>query len=435
MNPTLRPAPSTDADADADFGADTDTDPDSRTDRDRGTGSRADRDTGDLLDDAFLALLRSPVNGAPLRRAGDHLLSDGDTLWPCLAGIPYLRTGRDELRAAAVAAIRAGEPEEALALLLADRKDGTIPAADAASARAAAHGVPSAAKAMESLGYGGLAPYFAHRWCQPTYLSGLALLEAHAPAGETLLEVASGAGHFLREWTDRSGPAIGSDLVFSHLWLTRTFTAPRARLVCFDAEGPFPLATGAAGTAFAHDSFHYFRDKAHVYAEMRRVSADGPVLIGHAHNADRPNLSPGLPLSVAEYLRVLEPDHCYDDAALTSAALDGTAPVPAGGTELAQAQAVAFVRGADAPYATVAFCAPRPGTVLHVNPLIAPDGPRWPNTKFEREFTDGWAYLREFARPRDGVVAAALAGAAGSDPEVDDLARKRVLIDLPDAWT
>ncbi|WP_329316943.1 methyltransferase domain-containing protein (plasmid) [Streptomyces sp. NBC_01278] len=383
----------------------------------------------------FLALLRSPTTGGPLTWAEPYVLTDGESLWPCLDGIPYLRTGRDRLRARTIDAIRAGDLDRALALLLCDRKDDTVPAADPVSALAVAAGATTAKAAMDGLGYGGLAPYFLHRWCQPTYLSGLALLDAHVPTGATLFEIGCGAGHLLRTWTDRSGPAIGSDLVFSHLWLARTFCAPTAHLVCFDAEGAFPLADGAAGAALSHDSFHYFRDKQHVLAELLRVSGTGPVLLGHVHNASRDNYSAGHPLPTDAYLAALSPDRCYDDEVLTDAALQERTPAPVRGEELRDAAALAFACRTSGDAAVPGrLTGVVPGRPLRLNPLLTDTGPRWPDEKFAREFTDGWPYLRDLTRPPRATLAAGRAGLAGSDPDVDSFARRRVLLDLPESW-
>ncbi|MFE9561185.1 class I SAM-dependent methyltransferase [Streptomyces sp. NPDC006487] len=395
------------------------------------------------LAESFRTLLRSPSTGGELHWAEPYVLTDGESLWPCLEGIPYLRLGRDSLRAAAVAAIRAGDLPGALAMLLCDRKDDTIPPADPAAVRALVDGAGTAAEAMAALGYGGLAPYFLHRWCQPTYLSGLALLEEHAPAGGTLFEVGCGAGHFLRTWLERSGPAIGSDLVFSHLWLARVFVAPQAHLVCFDAEGSFPIADGSAEVALSHDSFHYFRDKKHVLDELLRIGGTGPVLLGHVHNASHDNFSAGLPLPTDGYTATVDPDLCYDDAALTTAALDGRAASPQSAEGLREVAALAFAcRTTGSPAAPGKptdpvpgrLTGPLPGRPLTVNPLLGDDGPRWPDEKFAREFTDGWSYLRDLARPDEATVTAARAGLVGRDPEVARLAARRVFLDLPESW-
>ncbi|MER6690906.1 class I SAM-dependent methyltransferase [Streptomyces minutiscleroticus] len=291
---------------------------------------------------------------------------------------------------------------------------------------------------MEGLGYGGLAPYFLRRWCQPTCLSGLALPGANAPRGGTLFEIGCGAGHFLRDWEQRSGPAIGSDLVFSHLWPARMFTAPRARLVCFDARGPFPLAGGASDVCCTYDSFHYLPDKPHAVREMHHIARGGRMLLGHVHNAERDNFSPGLPLTVDSYVAAVAPHPCHDDTALTYAALHRTAAVPERPPALRRAAALAFVHapdGAAAPSGPSGwFTTPLPGAPLRVNPLIQDDGPRWPNEKFAAGFAEGRPYLRELARPTEEEIAAARSGTAGSRPGIDRLAARRVLLDLPERW-
>lgn len=393
----------------------------------------------DPPDEEFLARLRGPVTGAPLEPAGPGLLCDGDTLWPCLDGIPYLRLAREELRDEAVAAIRRGDTDHALAVLIADRKDASVPPVDPAALRTAVAAVESgaatAAMVMDHLSYGGLGTYFLHRWCLPTLLSGQALLEAHAPPGGTLFEVGCGAGHFLRTWEAGSGRAIGSDLVFSHLWLARHFTAPRAWLVCFDAAGPFPLADGTADVCLTHDSFHYFPDKPHAFRELRRIARHERVLLGHTHNAEAPNYAPGAPLTVPEYAALLRPRLAYDDAALTRAALTGAAAEAAAPDALRAASALAFVHGpAAAPSPPGWLTAPRAGRPLQVNPLLTPGGPVWPTAQFAREFVEGWPYLGALAHPGPGVAAAAEAGGSGTDPLIDRLARQRVLLDLPDRW-
>ncbi|MEM7482674.1 MAG: methyltransferase domain-containing protein [Acidobacteriota bacterium] len=389
--------------------------------------------TPPTTDDGLLGLLRSPLTGGPLREVAPSLLDDGETLWPVLDGIPYLRLGRDELRGAAVRALQRQDAEDALALLLADRKDETIPPADPESVRRALS-APTARQAMTELGYGSLAEYFLHRWSHPSYLSGLALLESHSAAGESLFEVACGAGHFLRPWLLAGGRALGGDTVFSHLWLSRRFTAPDARLVCFDAEGPFPFADGAASLTFSNDSFHYFRRKAHVFAELQRISAGGRVLLGHVHNAAQRNFSPGEPLPIEEYQSMLQPAVAYDDAELARSALEGRAARPATVEDLSPAAAAAFVCGPAAVGEGPALVLPPAGTALDVNPLLSPAGPRWPNQRFEEEFARSWVYLSAMRYPPKAIIEAAARGEFSAEAEIEGLCRKRTLLNLPERW-
>ncbi|MGL5865271.1 MAG: class I SAM-dependent methyltransferase [Dermatophilaceae bacterium] len=383
----------------------------------------------------FLAILRSPENGRPLTSAGPGLLSDGQSLWPCVEGIPYLRRNRDALRRAAVTALSDGQPCEALAILLRDRKDASIPPLPHDAAVRAASVASCAVEAMNMLGYGGLSWYMQHRWCQPSFLSGLALLEMWAPQGARLLDLACGTGQYLHRWQqcDPATAAIGADLVFSHLWIARRFVAPHAWLVCFDAEAPFPLADQAADLTFTQDSLHYFTDKPHVIAEMRRLSRDHRILLGHVHNAEHPNLSAGTPLTADAYLALIEHSAAYDDDDLTQSVLLDTPADPASPARLQRSPALAFATGPPPPQ-PVRMTLPPAGTALRLNPLLATGRLVWPDPKFQTEFADPWPYLHALATPSNSVLARAAAGGIGSDPELDHYARQQVLLDLPEGW-
>jgi SAM-dependent methyltransferase len=388
----------------------------------------------DIADD-FLNVLRSPQNGRELAYYGQGVLSDGETLWPCIDGIPYLRRGRESLRRAAVEALRAGAVYEALALLLSDRKDASIQPVPLEMARQVARGAASAREAMEGLRYGGLGWYLQHRGCQPSFLSGLALLEIHAPRGATLLDLACGSGQYLRAWqqANESVTAIGADMIYSHLWIARRYMAPSAWLVCFDANGPFPLADGVADIALAQDAFHYFVSKRHVVDQMRRVSQGGTLLLGHVHNAAQPNYSAGRPLDVDEYLGLIQPSTVYDDDALTRFALMGTAARPATMQEMRASAALAFSTG-PVRKDSIRVTLPPDGTSLVLNPLLASGRPVWPSPRFEEEFVGSWQYLQTMVVPESSVLDRALSGALGADPAVDEYARRRVLLDLPGRW-
>ncbi|KAA0941286.1 class I SAM-dependent methyltransferase, partial [Streptomyces apricus] len=208
--------------------------------------------------------LVSPVNGAPLRACGPGLLTDGERRWPVVAGIPWLRTGREELRERAVRAVEEGDPDGAALVLLADADDWWDgPAPSPATLRGALRAT-GLREAVALLGMGRVGDYFLHRWSDPTWLAVLALTARHSPgtgAGtgprprpETgpgpgpeagpgplpVLELACGAGHLLRELELRGHRDLtGVDVVFAKLWLARHFVAPRARLVCADATAPW----------------------------------------------------------------------------------------------------------------------------------------------------------------------------------------------------
>ena len=53
-------------------------------------------------------------SGVPLRPDGPATLTDGERRWPVVAGIPWLRAGRDDVRERVVAALDAGDEPAAV---------------------------------------------------------------------------------------------------------------------------------------------------------------------------------------------------------------------------------------------------------------------------------------------------------------------------------
>lgn len=378
--------------------------------------------------------LASPVTGAPLRPDTPHSLAASGERWPVVEAIPFLRADRAELARDTLARLDAGDAAGALVLLLADQ-DGwarTPPPSEADRARL----VRDADRlyfrdACALLGYGPVGTYFAHRWTDPTYLSGLALAEAYWPGPNPVFELACGPGHFLAAFSRAGAPVAGGDLVFSKLWLARRFLAPAARLVCFDAGATWPLADGAFPTVFCHDALYFLPEKAHVAREALRVAgAPGRVLVGHAHNKLVDNLSAGAPLAPDEYAALFGRATLYDDRELTAALVESRAPRPASAAALAHAPAVALAAGraaAETPRPVIAGLAvPAPGTRLRRNPLYEAGAIRWPSERYEREYGPLATYPTRAEAPEEAV--------AGTNAAVDALARKRILVDLPERW-
>ena len=79
---------------------------------------------------------------------------------------------------------------------------------------------------------------------------------------------------------------------------------------------------------------------------------------------------------------------------------------------------------------------PVTGTPLRVNALLA-DGrvaPDWPSERYAEEYGPRSDHLHLDAPIDERVVRRAAAGCVGADAEVDALARRRVLLDLPERW-
>lgn len=298
---------------------------------------------------------------------------------------------------------------------------GDGPTLDDARAAVAA---PTLREAMRALRYGPVADYFAYRWSDPTYLSGLALLDAHAGEARTVLELACGIGHYLRELTGRGSAATGLDVVPSKAWLAQRFVAPDAEVGVHDAGDPLPFADDAFDLVVVHDALHYLPDKDQVAAELRRVGR--AVVVGHAHNALVENLSPGAPLDPDGYAALFPRARLYDDAELTRAALTGAPAPQRTARELAGSEAIALVWGDTRPDGR--FTVPPPGAALRRNPLLDARGEvRWPSERYEQEYAEQSDHLRPpfpTEVPEEAVM---------SDT-VCELARRRLLLDLPEAW-
>jgi SAM-dependent methyltransferase len=371
--------------------------------------------------------LHDPLTGLPLHPDTPHSLSDGGQRWPVVDDIPFLRTDRTDLVEQALAALDAGQPFEATVVLLSDQDAWARtkqPSEDARRSLLRQQGALSFRAAMDLLAFGPVGTYFAHRWTDPTFLSGLALAEAHRVPG-TIFELACGAGHFLREFARTHETVAGGDVVFAKLWLARHYIAPQAKLVCFDAAVTWPFADGAWDTVFCHDAFYFLPDKPHVAREMRRV-ASGPVLVGHAHNALVDNLSAGSPMAPADYASLFGTPLLYDDRELTAALVDARAPVATTADALATAPAVSLAAVAEPPRPVVAGVSmPAPGADLRRNPLYEWDRVRWPSDRYEREYGPLATYPLQATGPESAVAGAA---------DIEDLVRRRVLVDLPETW-
>ena len=371
--------------------------------------------------------LRSPLGGAPLEPDTPHSLAAPGERWPVLEGIPFLRADRAPLAAAALSALDAGRTEDALVLLLADQDNWarTPPPAEPGCRTLARNAAElSFRAAMDLLAFGPVATYFAHRWSDPTFLSGLALAESHWHGGP-LLELACGAGHFLRAFARDHGPVAGADIVFAKLWLARRYLAPDAQLICFDAAQPWPFDARAFDTLFCHDAFYFLPDKPHVAAEMRRVASR--ILVGHAHNALVDNLSSGSPLSPADYAALFAAPALFDDRELTAALIEARAPRPASAAALAAAPAISIAANAGPPRPVLgALALPQPGVPLRRNPLYQAGEIRWPSDRYAAEYGPLVTYPLRTDAPETAI--------AGTDPATDALARRRVLLDLPQSW-
>ena len=374
---------------------------------------------------------RSPISGRSLAPDTPHSLSDGaGERWPIVDAIPYLRTGRAALAADVLARLDAGDRAGALAPLLADQDDWwTGPAADPARLALLVRDAETLSfrAAMEHLGFGRVGDYFAHRWSDPTYLGGLALLEAHWASPGSAFELCCGAGHYLRELVRRGLAATGADVVFAKLWLARHWiVGGDAELVCFDAASPWPLDI-QADLVFCHDAFYFLQPKPAIAARLRgAVVPGGTLALAHVHNRDCANLSSGAAATAGELARLFPEATVYDDAELTRALVEGRVPADRSWSELAGVEAFSLVEGTVmARPLTGGLAMPREGASLTRNPLYgAEDRVAWPSQRYRDEYASRATYPSRTEAPAHATHTAATSA----------MARSRELVDLPERW-
>ena len=340
-------------------------------------------------------------------------------------------------------------------------------------------------QAMALLSWGPVADYFAHRWTDPTFLAGLALVEAHGPAPRTAFELACGIGHHLRELACRGVAVTGVDVVFAKLWVARHWVLPEARgggaqeardwvapgarggvapgarggvapgarggvapgardwvapmargrvlsepqLLCLDAAQDWPVAGGGFDLVACHDAFYFMEPKGAILVRLQALLSPGGVLaIGHVHNRDAANLSAGHGMRAMELGPMFPGAVLYDDAELTRALAEGLAPAPATAAALERAEAFAIAMGPGLrPTRPVVagLALPPAGAALTRNPLYDAAGNiAWPSPRYGQEYGPLATYPLHTAAPLAAVHDAAHA----------PLARRRELVHLPERW-
>lgn len=335
-------------------------------------------------------------------------------------GVPFLRAGREGLAA------------QGLGYLLRDNDDwwDEVPPDPEQAARAAEAGTLREAMALLELGRVG--DYFAYRWSDPVFVAGLGLLQRAWPGDAPTLEIACGTGALLRELALRgAGPVTGADIVFAKVWLARHFVLPRAEfpgadLWCFDAGQPWPLPERPAGLVLCHDAVYFLPDPAAAARRFLQVAGrSGSVVVGGVPNALLGRPGGGHRLTPQDLADLLPGAELYDDADLVLEQVQGVVARPRSPRELAAAVTVSAVwHGPDARQQTGPDLAvPAGQRTLRTNPLYVDGVLRWPSDRYAADYAD-----------RSGYLPAELPDPAALERDRATWARRRVLLDLPEAW-
>lgn len=370
--------------------------------------------------------LVSPTSGRALTSDTPHSLSDGaGARWPVVDGIPFLRTDSEGLVAFALDHLDARCPDDALVALLTNQDDWwTGPATDLGELKrlVRARDTLSLREAMALLRFGPVADYFAYRWSDPTYLAGLALLEAHWAEPSTAFELACGIGHYLRELTRRGVACLGADMVFSKCWLAKHWVAPDADYVVFDAAARWPIADARFDLVMCHDAFYFLPEQERV-AERLRSASTKVLAISHLHNAGFYNGAKG-PSRTVDQWRGLFPDAIvYDDGDLLGALLRAEMPQSCGWIDNMGIETFSLVEGAFACDRALrgGLAVPDANARLRRNPLLDESGVvNWPSDLYREEYAEDCAWAEDDADLNPVLVA--------------DPARLRRVVDLPERW-
>jgi uncharacterized protein YbaR (Trm112 family) len=406
-----------------------------------------------------LEILRCPYCGGRLelvtslfhRSRGDEIdegiLGCHCCIFPIVAGIPVLH-----LQPAATTArdyVQAARPELALRAMI---------GVDDVAQAAAFEEVSSSATAtyrdvVDALGANFEGKYFLYRFSDPTFIVAHAVVRAVAGTvlrgGGRAIDVCGGSGHLTRSLMDLSSPPpVLADLFFVKLWLARRFTAPGCEPVCCDANAPLPFARGVFRYAMCTDAFMFIWTKRELVLEMLRLvdggGAPGAVVIGHAHNQRTWSPSHGQPLPPEAYrdlFETVEP-RLFGEAGLfedvvSGGPLDLSRRDPPGTLDADPALTIVATTHPDV--FTRHPLDPSPGAPgeLRLNPLYVatPEGDRmrlrlqFPSDDYEEEF----GACRQYLPDKAWLDRAALAELAARrvPPALADLARRRVILDLP----
>jgi hypothetical protein len=218
--------------------------------------------------------------------------------------------------------------------------------------------------------------------------------------------------------------------------------------VCCDGNAPFPFARGAFRYAMCTDAFMYIWTKRQFVGEMTRLIdrgvGDGAIVIGHTHNERSWSPSHGQPLNQDGYRNLFETiePRIFGEAGLFRDVVKG-GPLDLGRRDPPDvidadpALTIVASRTPDVfkPHALQAAATPR--GEYRLNPLYAgqQDGDRttlrlrFPNEDYEQEYGACRQYL-----PEEVTVTAAVLGRLAEGrltPELAELARVRVVLDLP----
>ena len=409
-----------------------------------------------------LDILRCPYCGGRLELVTSlHFRRDGDEIhdgilgchcciFPVISGIPVLHL--QEQATSARDEVQAGRPERARRIMFGLDDEDLAARFEAVAASESA----TYRELVDALGPKFEGGYFLYRFSDPTYVVAEAVVRAVAGTvlenGGRAVDLCGGSGHLTRLLLGLSTPApVLADLYFAKVWLARRFTAPGCEPVCCDGNAPLPFARGAFRFAMCSDALQFIWTKRQFIGEMARLidgsGEPGAVLINHTHNERQWSPSHGQPLTPEAYrdlFETLEP-RVFAEAGLLADVVSG-GPLDLSRRDSAElvdadpALTILATRRTDVLRLHELETTPRRRGEFRINPLyaVAADGDqlrlqlRFPSEDYEQEYGACRRYL-----PETVVIDRSAARALGEGrlpPDLADLVRRRVIIDLPKCY-
>jgi uncharacterized protein YbaR (Trm112 family) len=374
----------------------------------------------------------------------DAILGCYCCVFPIISGIPVMHLEPSAVAARTV--LEGGDAAGAVRRMLApDDDESALRFEEAARSADATY-----RQLVDALGPKFEGGYFLFRFSDPTYVVADAVVRAVAATavnhnGRTI-DVCGGSGHLTRSLLDCSTtPPVVADLSFAKLWLARRFTAPGCEPVCCDGNAPLPFVKAAFDLVVCSDAFHYIWTKRLLASEMMRIAGDrAAVVVTHAHNANQWNPSAGMTLPPDGYRDLfLEMDpQLYAERQLLGEIVAGAAVDLSHGHDADVLDAEPAVTIVASRRSDVFRPVPVPSPSAarghyRVNPLYAvePDGDRarlhlqFPSGDYEEEYGAARMYLADEVVVDRRTLAAL--PAERLSPALADLARRRIILDLP----
>jgi uncharacterized protein YbaR (Trm112 family) len=297
------------------------------------------------------------------------------------------------------------------------------------------------------------AAFFLYRFSDPTFLVSERLLGALAQDDCTsgrMMDMCGGSGHLARVLSGFSpGAEVWlADIAFWKLWLAREFIVPNCHPICCDAAQPLPFARATFSLVLCSGALEYVWPRRLFAGEMLRlIGRSGVVALTHLHNSLCENPSPGMPLSPAGYSNLLEgvPNRLFKESAILDSLLDRR-PLRLSenftNAELQDEPALmALASGRENVFRDYNLPGHVPWPACPaINPLYEVESHaggkrlrlRFPSEFYEAEFADCRRYLPDELNLNGALLEKLQAGKI--DDEMQELADRRVILDLPPAY-